>query len=128
MLDKEIPVKYWTDFRRNPFMWITGEPKIGKNVWIGPFSVIDGAGDLEVGDETIVSAGVHVYTHEMENGVPVRASTKIGKKVYIGANAVILRGCVIEDDSTIGACALVLKNTHIKKGETWAGVPAKKIK
>ena len=125
----------WVDLRRNPFCWMTGKPKIGENVWIGPYTVIDGANELlEIGDNSIISAGVQIYTHEMENvpgkekKVPVREPTHIGKNVYIGANAVILRGCRIEDNAVIGACSLVKKGSHVGAKEVWVGIPAKKIK
>lgn len=121
--------QYWTDFERNPFMWITGEPEIGEDTWIGPFTVIDAVGGLSIGDSCAISAGAHLYTHEMitpgrEAGEIERASVTVGDSVYIGANAVINMGCVIEDGATVGAGAVVPKHTTIGSGETWVGVPA----
>ncbi len=52
----------------------------------------------------------------------------IGKNVTIGANSVVLSGVVIEDNAIVGAMSLVTKNSIIKTGEVWAGVPAVKIK
>jgi carbonic anhydrase/acetyltransferase-like protein (isoleucine patch superfamily) len=36
--------------------------------------------------------------------------------------------CVVESNSIIAAGAVVTKNTHIKSGSIYAGVPAKKVK
>ena len=124
--------KYWTDFTRNPFMWITGEPEIGDDTWIGPFTVIDGAAGLTIGTHCSVSAGAHIYTHQMttpgqETGEFESSSVEIGDYVYIGANAVINHGCTIEDGATIGAGAVVPKNSTVKENETWVGVPAEPL-
>ena len=124
-------IRYWTDHSRNPFLWITGDPEIGDRTWIGPFVVIDGAGGLEIGDDCSIAGGAHIYTHEMRSsgreGAIERSPTVIGDRVYIGANAVVQMGSVIEDDATIGAGAVVTKGTHVDAGDTWAGVPARRI-
>jgi len=52
----------------------------------------------------------------------------VGNNVFIGAKSVILKGVTIEDGAIIGAGSIVLEDTHIGKGEVWAGNPAKKIK
>lgn len=43
---------------------VFGEIKVGKNCWIGPFTIIDGSGGLEIGDFCTISVGVHIYTHD----------------------------------------------------------------
>ena len=121
--------KYWTDFTRNPFIWITGDPVIGDATWIGPFTVIDAEGGLNIGDNCSISAGAHIYTHEMNqhqhsSSDISRKSVRIGDNVYIGANAVVMMGCQIADGATIGAGSVVTKNTEIGEYETWMGVPA----
>lgn len=49
-----------------------------------------------------------------------------GKKVWIGANAVILRGVSIGDGAIVVAGAVVKHD--IPAHEIWGGIPAKKIK
>lgn len=125
-------MEYWTDFTRNPFMWIIGTPEIGEDTWIGPFTVIDGSGSLTIGDHCSVSAGVQIYTHSMlepgrEEGDIERDSVHIGDSVYLGANAVVQKGTVIEEGSIIGAGSVVLSGSHIGPDETWAGVPAERV-
>jgi acetyltransferase-like isoleucine patch superfamily enzyme len=49
----------------------------------------------------------------------------IGDDVFVGANAIILKGVTIGDRSIIGAGSVVTKN--IPSDEIWAGNPARKI-
>ena len=42
---------------------VLGNVQVGKNTWIGPFTVLDGSGGLEIGDNCSISAGVQIYTH-----------------------------------------------------------------
>src|SRR4030095_3957719 len=36
--------------------YVFGEVKVGKNTWVGPFTIIDGSGKLEIGDHCTISA------------------------------------------------------------------------
>lgn len=42
--------------------------------------------------------------------------------------AIVMDDCVVENNSIVAAGAVVTQGTHIKAGEIWAGVPAKKNK
>jgi acetyltransferase-like isoleucine patch superfamily enzyme len=53
------------------------------------------------------------------------ADIVIGANVWIGCHVTILQGISIGDGAIIGAGAVVTKN--IPAGETWAGVPARKL-
>ena len=122
-------MKAWTDLKRNPHNIMIGTPKIGKDCWIGFFTVLDASGGLTIGDRTIISSGVHIYTHENRSRHEVeRSPVTIGDGCYIGANAVIMMGCTIGDSAVVGAGAVVTKGTYIKVGETWVGCPAKRVK
>lgn len=120
----------WTDNRRNGFNWMIGEPDIGEDTWIGPFTVLDATKTLEIGARCSISAGAQIYTHEMlepgrESGEKTTAPVEIGDDVYVGANAVILPGCEIGDRVTVGANSVVLSDTSINEGETVVGNPVK---
>ena len=52
----------------------------------------------------------------------------IKDRVLIGMGAIVLDNCIIESDSIIAAGAVVTMGTHVKSGEIYAGVPAKKVK
>lgn len=51
----------------------------------------------------------------------------IHNKVLIGMGAIVMDDCVVESYAIVAAGAVVTQNTHIREGELWAGVPAKKI-
>lgn len=40
---------------------VLGDVRVGARTWIGPFTVLDGSGGLEIGDTCSVSAGVQIY-------------------------------------------------------------------
>lgn len=118
--------------RFNPHAWIVGTPEIGDDVWIGAFTVIDGSGGLVIGDGCDISAGAQIYTHStVERCVSDRArdirraSTRIGRNVHIGANAVVLMGADIGDHSVVAAGAVVTENTVAPPYSVLRGVPAR---
>lgn len=116
----------------NPHAWIIGDPEIGAGCWIGAFCVIDGSGGLTIGEGCDISSGVHIYTHSTVarcvsgRALPIdRQATVIGRRVHIGANAVVLMGCDIGDGSIIGAGAVVKEGTRAPAYSLLVGVPAR---
>lgn len=108
---------------------VLGDVKVGKNVWIGPYTILDGSGGgLTIGDNCAISAGVHIYTHNsVENcisGSEVQHSpVMIGNNVYIGPNVVVTMGCQIGNRVIIGANSYVDKN--IPNNTKTFGTPAR---
>ncbi len=88
---------------------------------------------VEIGDETLVTAGVRFVTHDgatwvfrdQVSGVNRYGPIRIGSRCFIGTNAILLPGTTIGDRSVVGAGAVV-KGT-IPPGVVVAGVPAKVI-
>lgn len=118
----------------NPHAWILGEPEIGSDVWIGAFTVIDGSGGLTIGPGCDISSGAQIYSHSTvarcvsDRARPiVRAATRIGRNVHVGANAVILMGADIGDFSVIGAGAVVKEGTVAPPHSLLVGVPARVV-
>jgi hypothetical protein len=89
--------------------------------WIGAFCVLDGTGGLSLGDHSVVSSGVQIYSHV--NDLPLkgpdrsvtRRKTTIGSHVYLGPNVVVTAGVTIGDGAVVGAGAYVDKD--IKAGD-----------
>ena len=111
---------------------VIGDVKVGKNTWIGPFTLLDGSGGLEIGAWCSIAAGVQIYTHDTvawatSGGVtPIeRCPTKIGSQCYIGPNAIIAKGVTIGDGCIIGANSLVL--CDIPANSKAAGSPCRVI-
>ena len=116
----------------NPLAWFIGEPTIGEGTWIGPFSLIDGSGDLVIGRSCDVGAGVHIYTHSSarrcvtdRTAALERAPVRIGDCTFIGPNAVILMGVTIGDHCIVGAGSVL--TTDLPNHSVAVGVPARVV-
>jgi acetyltransferase-like isoleucine patch superfamily enzyme len=109
---------------------VVGDVVIGKGVWVS-FAVsggcyIQGGNGVEIGDDTVFAPGVKIISanhdrRDMKEWIPA-APVRIGKRCWIGANAVILPGVVLGDDVTVGAGAVVTKSFPAKARVV--GVPA----
>lgn len=112
---------------------VFGDVTVGEGTWIGPFTVLDGSGGLEIGSNCSISAGVQIYTHDtvawaISGGeIPIqKGPVRIGSRCYIGPNVVISRGVSIGDGCVIGANSFV--NNNIPAGMRAWGTPARVIK
>lgn len=120
----------------NPHCWVTGEPEIGEDTWIGAFTLIDGQGGLTIGRGVNVSCGAAILTHStVKRCVTERAWNQVDRKptvvedyVFIGENATILMGSRIGHHSVIGAGAVVLEDTEIPPYSLVVGVPGRVVK
>ncbi|MEO5360100.1 MAG: acyltransferase [Nitrospirota bacterium] len=109
---------------------VLGDVKVGQNTWIGPFTVLDGSGGLEVGSYCSISAGVQIYSHDSSKwavsggkSAYEYASVRIGDRCYIGPNTVVSKGVTIGHGSVIGACSLVLSD--VPENSMACGIPCK---
>lgn len=97
---------------------IMGEIKIGANVWIGPFTVIEGInGSVTIGDFCHISSGVQIVTHDSVEYVLTggkaefkKGDITIGDHSYIGGMSIVTKGISIGDHCVIGANSLVNMN------------------
>lgn len=111
---------------------VIGNVKVGENTWVGPFVILDGSGDLTIGSNCSISAGVQIYTHDsvkwaVSGGKEKYeyAPTIVGNNCYIGPNTIIAKGITIGDSSIVGANSFV--NMSIASGLKAAGNPARII-
>jgi acetyltransferase-like isoleucine patch superfamily enzyme len=111
---------------------VLGDVKVGSHTWIGPFTILDGSGGLEIGSYCSISAGVQIYTHDtvkwaLSGGEvgPEKAPVKIGSRCYLGPNTVIAKGVTIGDGVVIGANSLV--TSDIPRGSKAVGTPCRVI-
>lgn len=79
---------------------------------------------LHIGAETYVASGAIIFTHDFCRHI--HTDTYVGKRCFIGANAIIMPGVTIGDECVIGAGAIVTKN--VPSHCMVAGNPARIIK
>jgi len=111
---------------------IQGDVKVGDHTWIGPFTVLDGTGGLEIGSYCSISTGVHIYCHNtvkwaLSGGkAPYeRGPIKIGNCCFIGVQSIILKNVTIGNHCLVQANSLVTDS--FPDYSIIGGSPAKRI-
>lgn len=111
-----------------------GGVRLGNRVEINNFTIVNGTGGVDIGDNTLIGPGARIisYQHRYAAGSLIREQAtehkpiRIGQDVWIGANAIIMAGLTIGDGAIIAAGAVV---THdVDANTVVAGVPARTIK
>lgn len=122
-------------------------PKTVFNVPTGCLEIGDGVGmsgaaiscveRVTIGNHVLLGGGVKIMDSDAHSldfekrgkghqiDIPVSKPVTIGDDVFVGANAMILKGVTIGEKAIIGAGSVVTKN--VPAGEIWGGNPAKKI-
>ncbi len=110
--------------------YIFGDVKVGKNTWVGPFTILDGSGGLSIGDNCSISASVQIYSHDTVKWATTGgkekyeyAATSIGNNCYLAPNTIIAMGVSLGDACVVGANSFV--NKSFPAGSKIAGTPAK---
>ena len=122
---------------KSEFSEVRGALNIGNRVIIGSGANIRAAGgEIVIGDDALIAQNVTLIAanHLIDSELPYRDSKwdknrtgiKLGSNVWIGANAIILPGVQVGNNSIIAAGAVV--NQNVPSNEIWGGVPANFIK
>ncbi|MHC6222072.1 acyltransferase [Arthrobacter sp. MMS24-S77] len=99
--------------------------------FVGPYSSIVARQSIKIGSGSKVAERVSIRDGNHDHSVELRqmkftaSPIAIGPDVWIGANSVVLAGVQIGTGATVAAGAVVTKS--IPTGETFGGVPARKI-
>ena len=107
--------------------------KVGKNCWIGKNLIIDGDGQVEIGDNcdiapevTMLTGGHMIGDHERRAGKGQKYSVTVGNGCWIGARSTLVGTVRVNDGSVVAAGACVVKD--VPSDTLVGGVPAKEIK
>jgi len=112
-----------------------GSITLGRRVFIGPHAAIYGHGGVEIGEWSMVSMNAVILSSNhrippMDRCMSWEADelrpTRVGRDVWIGANAVILGGVTVGDGAVIGAGSVVSRD--IGPGCVVAGNPARVLR
>lgn len=151
----EPGVKIGEDTVVYPWCYIESGVTIGKNCQIGPFAKIRKG--TVIGNETVIGSFVEINRSKIGDRVNAKHltylgdamvgagtnfgagtvtanydgkhkhPTKIGKKVFVGSNTVIVAPAVLEDGAKTGAGSVVTGGSKVKKGQVVVGVPARPL-
>jgi acetyltransferase-like isoleucine patch superfamily enzyme len=120
---------------------IYGDAKLGRNVKIGAYCDIGAAiigDDVSIGAFAFIPGKIRIcegawigprvtFTHTFPPAKPDEwKETVIGAGARVGASVTILCGLRIGAGAVVGAGSVVTKD--IPAGETWAGVPARRMR
>lgn len=108
---------------------------VGSNVFLGPYSVLYGHGNITIGNESLISMGCKIISSNhtippknklinLEPDVP--KPIFIGNDVWLGADVKVLAGVCIGDGCIVGAGSIVTKD--LPPYTIAVGSPAKVIK
>lgn len=119
---------------------IIGNVKMGNqcSIWYnavlrGDVNSIELGNKVNIQDNAMVHCTYEKYPTKLGNNVSVGHNAivhgcTIEDNVLVGMGAIVMDNCVIESYALIAAGAVLTQGTHVKSGELWAGIPAKKIK
>lgn len=112
--------------------YVIGDVRVGKNCWIGMNTILDGSGNLTIGDNCTISAGTQIYSHDnlkatlSSNAFPIeKAEVKIGHNTYIAPYSIISKGVILGSFTIVAAHSFV--NKSFPDYAIVAGIPAKQI-
>lgn len=95
---------------------VVGDVRIGRDSWVGPFTVLDGAhAPLVIGDSTSIAAGVQVYTHDaIARFLTGNPRLRNVGRVQIGSCCFIGPGVVVGPNSTLGDHCFVAAGAYVQ--------------
>jgi acetyltransferase-like isoleucine patch superfamily enzyme len=82
---------------------------------------------VELGENVTIGADAVILGHLGHGREIILGRVFVGDGAIIGMRSVVLPDVRIGKDARVGAGALVARGTVIPDGESWAGVPARKI-
>lgn len=108
-----------------------GNIRLGRNLFVGPYTVIYGHGGVEIGDDCLIAMHCRIVSsnHAIPPfGADIQGSpdelrpTKIGRDVWLGAGVTVLGGVTIADGCIVGAGSVVTRD--LPAGAIAYGAPA----
>lgn len=113
-----------------------GRPKliIGSGTYVNRNTMFDATEELVVGQDCAIGPGCYLTDHDhgwlpgkRPLDLPMSGRpTRVGIRVWIGANVTVLKGVTIGDDAVIGAGSVVTKD--VPPRSISVGVPARVIR
>jgi non-ribosomal peptide synthetase-like protein len=100
--------------------------RIGRRVFVNTLSIAD-HNLIELGDDVVLGADVHISGHTVEGGVVKTGRVRVGSNVTIGLGSIIDVGVEIGSRCEVGALTFVPKHARLEADGTYVGIPARRI-
>jgi non-ribosomal peptide synthetase-like protein len=100
--------------------------RIGRDVHINSTAIADPS-MIQFGDGVTIGGSASIMAHYAQGGYLIIAPVRIGAGATIGLRAIVMGGVEVGEKAKVLAGSFVLPNTRIPAGETWAGIPARRI-
>ena len=100
--------------------------KVGIRTEINTSNISD-PGLITLEEGVTIGGSATIIAHYAVHGYLIIAPVHIRKNATIGLRAIIMGGVEIGEGAKILPNSVVLPKTIVPAGETWAGIPAKKL-
>ena len=123
-----------------PNATLVGDVEIGENanIWFGVILRGDGPG-IRIGENSNLQDGTVVHVAKRGLMTIVGRNVTVGHMAllhacevqdgaFIGMHSTVLDGAVVESEAMVAAGAVVTPGKIVRRGELWAGSPARKMR
>jgi acetyltransferase-like isoleucine patch superfamily enzyme len=100
--------------------------KLGRHAFINTEYISDPQ-LITLGDDVALGGSVRIFAHYGGHGNLVVAPVIIGHRATIGIAATVMGDVHVGADATILAHSVLMPGSRVGEGETWGGVPARRI-
>jgi acetyltransferase-like isoleucine patch superfamily enzyme len=100
--------------------------RVGRRVYVNTLAISD-HNLLELGDDVVIGAGVHISGHTVERGIVKTAPVRLGRGVTVGLGTVVDIGVEAGPGCQIAPLSVVLKHTTLDAGAVYGGVAVRRL-
>lgn len=100
--------------------------KIGRHAFINTEYISDPQ-SITLGDDVTLGGSVRIFAHYGGHGNLVIAPVTIGHRATIGLAATVMGDVHVGADATVLAHSVLMPGSRVGEGETWGGVPARRL-
>ena len=100
--------------------------KIGRHAFVNTEYISDPR-LITLGDDAALGGSVRIFAHYGGGGSFVVAPVVIGRRATIGLGATVMGDVEVGEGATVLPHSVLLPGSRVGAGETWGGVPARRI-
>ena len=82
---------------------------------------------ITLGDDVVIGGSVHLFAHFGGGGHLTLAPVVIGARATIGEKATVMGDVHVGEDAVVLPHSVLLPGSRVGAGETWGGIPARRI-